>query len=84
MKLSPVLHFLAAATMKAFLALTFLAALSLAVSNFRLVRFSFKYQKRLEQIFSIHLSESPFVLILFYASVATNHKSHKAIYHTQL
>jgi hypothetical protein len=34
MKLSPVLHFLAAATMKAFLALTFLSALSLAVSSF--------------------------------------------------
>jgi hypothetical protein len=34
MKLSPVLHFLTAATMKAFLALTFLAALSLAVSFF--------------------------------------------------
>jgi hypothetical protein len=49
MKLSPVLHFLAAATMKAFLALTFLAALSLAVSAFRLIRFSFKYHKRLEQ-----------------------------------
>jgi hypothetical protein len=37
MKLSPLLHFLAAATMKAFLALTFLAALSLAVSSFRLI-----------------------------------------------
>jgi len=34
MKLSAVLHFLTAATMKAFLALTFLAALSLAVSSF--------------------------------------------------
>jgi hypothetical protein len=47
-KLSPV-HFLAAATMKAFLALTFLAALSLAVSSFRLIRFSFKYHKGLQQ-----------------------------------
>jgi hypothetical protein len=49
MKLSPVLHFLAAVTMKAFLALTFLAALSLAVSSFRLIRFSFKYHKGLQQ-----------------------------------
>jgi hypothetical protein len=49
MKLSPVLHFLAAATMKAFLALTLLAALSLAVSLFRLIRFSFKYHKGLQQ-----------------------------------
>jgi len=42
-KLSPVLHFLAAATMKGLLALTFLAALSLAVISFRLIRFSFMY-----------------------------------------
>ena len=49
MKLSPVLHFLTAATMKAFLALTFFAALSLAVSSFRLIRFSFKYHEGLQQ-----------------------------------
>jgi hypothetical protein len=49
MKLSPVLHFLAAATMKAFLALTFLAALSLTVSSFLLIRFSFKYHKGMQQ-----------------------------------
>jgi hypothetical protein len=49
MNLSPVLHFLARATMKAFLALTFLAALSLAVSSFRFIRFSFKYHKGLQQ-----------------------------------
>jgi hypothetical protein len=49
MKLSPVLHFLAAATMKALLALTFLAALSLAVRSFRLIHFSFKYHKGLQQ-----------------------------------
>jgi hypothetical protein len=48
MKLSPV-HFLAEETMKAFLALTFLAALSLAVSSFRLIRFSFNYHKGLQQ-----------------------------------
>ena len=47
MKLSPVLHFLATGTMKAFLALTFLAALSLAVSYFRLIRFSLKYKDHL-------------------------------------
>jgi len=51
MKLSSVLHFLAAATMKAFLALTFLAALSLAVSSFRLIFISFKYHKGLQQYF---------------------------------
>jgi len=49
MKLSPVLQFLAAATMKAFLALTFLAALSLAVSSFCIIRFSFKYHEGLQQ-----------------------------------
>jgi hypothetical protein len=83
MKLSPVLHFFAAATMKAFLTLTFLAALSLAVSLFRLIRFSFKYHKGLEQYFSIHLSESEFVFVLFYAPVTTDHKSHNVIYHTE-
>jgi hypothetical protein len=41
MTLSRVLHFVAAATMKGFLALTFLAALSLAVSS-RLILFTFK------------------------------------------
>jgi hypothetical protein len=84
MKLSPVLHFLAAATLKAFIALTFLAALSLAVSSLRLISFSFKCHKGLQQYFSIQISESPFVFILFFASVATDHKSHKAIYHTEL
>jgi hypothetical protein len=49
MKVSAVLHFLAAATMKAFLALTFLAALSLSVSSFRLISFSFKYHKGMQQ-----------------------------------
>jgi hypothetical protein len=49
MKLWPVLHFLAAATMKAFLALTFLAAISLAVSSFWVIRFSFKCHKGLQQ-----------------------------------
>jgi len=49
MKLSPVLHFLAPATMKAFLALSLLAALSLAVSSFQLIRFSFKYHEGLQQ-----------------------------------
>jgi hypothetical protein len=63
MKLSPVLHFLAAATIKSFLPLTFLAALSLAVSLFRLIRFTFKYHKGLQQNFSIQLSESPFVFV---------------------
>ena len=43
MKLSPVLHFLAAATMKAFLTLTLLPSLSLSVSSFRFIRFSFLY-----------------------------------------
>jgi hypothetical protein len=43
-KLLPV-HFLAAATMKAFLALVFLAALSLAVNSFSLIRFSFSIIK---------------------------------------
>jgi hypothetical protein len=84
MKLSSVLHFLAAATMKAFLALTFLAALSLAVSLFRLIRFSFMYHKGLQQYFSIQLLESPFLFVLFYVPVTTNHKSHKATYHTEL
>jgi hypothetical protein len=37
--------------MKAFLALTFLAALSLAVSSFWLIRFSFKYHKGLQKYF---------------------------------
>jgi hypothetical protein len=46
MKLSPVLHFLTVPTMKAFLALTFLAALSLAVSFFRLIRSNFKLLER--------------------------------------
>jgi len=49
MELSSVLHFLAAATMKAFLALTFLAALSLAVSSFCVIRFSFKYHEGVQQ-----------------------------------
>jgi hypothetical protein len=49
MKLSSVPHFLAAATMKAFLALTFLAALSLAVSSLRLIHSSFNYHKGLQQ-----------------------------------
>jgi hypothetical protein len=84
MKLSPVLHLLAAATMKSFLALTFLAALSLAVSLFRLIRFTFMYHKGLQQGYSIHLSESSFLFVLFYVPVTTNHKSHKAIYHTEL
>ena len=84
MTLSPVLHFMSAVTMKAFLVLVFLAALSLAVSSLRLIRFSFMYHKGLQEYFSIHLSESPFVFILFYASIATDHKSHKAIYHTEL
>jgi hypothetical protein len=83
MKLSQVLHSLADMTMKAFLALTFLAALSLAVSSFLFILLSFKYHKGLQQYFSIHLSGSPFVFILFYASVANDHKSHKAIYHTE-
>jgi hypothetical protein len=48
MKLSPV-YFLAAATMKAFLALTFLAALSLTVSSFRSFFISFVYQTGLQQ-----------------------------------
>ena len=65
MKLSPVLRFLTAATMKAFLALTFLAALSLTVSSLQLIRFSFKYHKGLQQYFSIQLSESPFVFIFY-------------------
>jgi hypothetical protein len=42
------------------------------------------YNKGLQQYFSIHLSESPFMFILFFVSVATDHKSHKAIYHTEL
>jgi hypothetical protein len=84
MKLSPVLRFPTAATMKAFLALTFLAALSLTVSSLRLFRFSFKCHKGLQQYFSIQISESPFMFILFYASVATDHKSHKTMYHTEL
>jgi hypothetical protein len=70
--------------MKAFFALTFLAALSLAVSSFCLIRFSIKYHKGLQRYFSIHLSESSFVFILFYASVTTDHKSHNVIYHTEL
>jgi hypothetical protein len=49
MKLSPLLRFLAAATMKGFLALTFLAALSLTVSSFRLILFTFMYHKGLRQ-----------------------------------
>jgi len=51
MKLSPFLHFLTAATMKTFLALTFLAALSLAVSSVQFISFSFKYHKGLRQYF---------------------------------
>jgi len=49
MKLSAVLHFVTAATMKAFLALTFLAALSLAVSSFWVIRFSFNCHEGLQQ-----------------------------------
>jgi len=37
--------------MKAFLALNFLTALSLAVSSFWLIRFSFKYHRGLQQYF---------------------------------
>jgi hypothetical protein len=84
MKLSPILHFLAAATMKSFLALTFLAALSLAVSSFWLICFSFKYHKGQQQYFSIHLSESPFGFTLFYASITNDYKTHNVIYHTEL
>jgi hypothetical protein len=70
--------------MKIFLALTFLAALSLAVSSFRLIIFTFMYHKGLRQYFSIIHSVSPFVFITIYASITTEHKSHKAIYHTHL
>jgi hypothetical protein len=52
MKLSPLIHFLATATMKGFLALTFLAALSLAVS-FSSDLFLLLYHKGLQQYFSI-------------------------------
>jgi hypothetical protein len=38
----------------------------------------------MEQNFSIRLSESPLVFILFYASDATDHKSHKDMYHIEL
>jgi hypothetical protein len=44
MQLLPV-HFLEAAMMKAFLALAFLAALSLAVNSFWLIHFSFSIIK---------------------------------------
>jgi hypothetical protein len=47
MKLSPFLHFLAAATMKAFLALNFLAELSLAVSFFVII-FSFNHHEGMQ------------------------------------